>query len=362
MRIGIPTEVRVREGRVGLIPAACSALVRAGHAVFVQSGAGRQAGFLDESYAAVGASLVPDAATLYGEARLVVKVKEPQPAEYPLLRPDHTLFCFLHLAANLEVARALCARGLTAVAFETVEVGGRFPLLAPMSEIAGRLAVQIGAHLLHQPQGGKGVLLGGVPGAGRGHVLVIGAGAVGGSAVDAAAGAGARVTVLARDAERLARLRALGGGVTGLFPYPEEIGRLVREADLVVGAVYVAGARTPRLVDRAMVRSMEEGSVIIDVSVDQGGCVETIRATTYDAPTYVDEGVVHFGVVNMPGAVPRSASLALSAAISPWVLELARPDWRERQPALRAAVNTAEGRLVHPALSGLDFSLKISNN
>jgi alanine dehydrogenase len=362
MRIGVPQEIKPHEGRVALIPAACADLVRSGHEVLVQAGAGALAGFPDTQYAAAGAVLVADAAALYGTAELVVKVKEPQPSEYMLLRPEQCLFCFLHLAANPGLAGALCGRGLTAVAFETVTERGRFPLLAPMSEIAGRLAIQIGTHLLHRPQGGKGVLLGGIPGAGRGHVVVIGGGVVGASAVETAAGAGAAVTVFDRSPEKLARLRALAPSVNGLFPFPDDLRRAIREADLLVGAVYVAGARAPRLVDRAAVRSMEEGSVIIDVAVDQGGCVETTRPTSYEAPTYLEEGVVHFGVTNMPGAVPRSASCALSAVLVPYVEALARPDWQESSPALAAAVNVAGGRLVHPALQGLEMAPSKHNN
>ena len=358
MRIGIPREVKPHEGRVALIPAACADLVEAGHAVCVQAGAGLAAGHADAAYTSVGAALVADATALYASADLVVKVKEPQPEEYPLLRPDHLLFCFLHLAASPPLARALRERGLTAVAFETVQEGDQFPLLAPMSDIAGRIAVQVGTHLLHCPQGGKGVLLGGTPGASRGRVVVIGAGAVGSSAVVTAAAAGAEVTVFARSPEQLARMRALGGNVTGLFPFRDDLRWAIRAADLLIGAVYVAGARTPRLVDRETVRSMERGSVIIDVSVDQGGCVETTRPTTYEAPTYVEEGVVHFGVTNMPGAVPRSASHALSAVLAPYVLALARPDWRDTSAALAGAVNVTGGQLVHPALTRLEMGIQ----
>jgi alanine dehydrogenase len=362
MRIGIPRELRAHEGRVALVPAACAELVRAGHEVHVETGAGAAAGFSDEAYRAAGTHLAADTEGLYGAAQLVVKVKEPQPAEYARLRSDHLLFCFLHLAATPDLARVLRARGLTAVAFETVQEGGRFPILAPMSDVAGRLAVQIGAHLLHRPQGGKGVLLGGLPGVGRGHVVVVGAGVVGASAAATAAAAGAQVTVFDRSRERLERVRALGPNVTGLHPYQDDLREAVRGADLLVGAVYVPGGRTPRLVDRAAVRSMQAGSVIIDVSVDQGGCVETTRPTTFDVPTYVEEGVLHFAVTNMPAAVPRSASLALSAMLTPYVLALAQPDWLDRSPALSAAVNVSAGRLVHPGLAGLESGLRSSDN
>jgi alanine dehydrogenase len=354
MRIGIPRELKAHEGRVALVPAACAELIRAGHAVHVEAGAGAAAGFTDGLYRAAGAQVAPDADALYAAVDLLVKVKEPQPAEYARLRPEHVLFCFLHLAAAPALARELRARGLTAVAFETVQEGRQYPILAPMSDVAGRLAIQVGAHLLHRPQGGKGVLLGGLPGAGRGHVVVIGAGVVGSNAAALAAALGAQVTVFDRQRARLERVRAFGANVTGLHPYPDDLGQAVRAADLLVGAVYAAGARAPRLVGRDAVRSMEPGSVIIDVSVDQGGCVETTRPTTYDAPTYLEEGVLHFAVTNMPAAVPRSASQALSAALTPYVLALAGPDWRERVPALASAVNVADGRLVHPGLAGLE--------
>jgi alanine dehydrogenase len=362
MRIGIPRETKAHEGRVSLVPAACAELTAAGHEVLVEAGAGAAAGFQDEAYAGAGVRVLPGADALFGMADLVVKVKEPQPAEYRRLRASQVLFCFLHLAANPTLGRVLCERGLTALAFETVEEGGRTPILAPMSDLAGRLAVQIGAHLLHRPQGGKGVILGGLPGTDRGHVVVVGAGEVGTSAALVASALGARVTVFDRKRDRLVQMRALGPSVTGLHPYPDDLRRAIQAADLLIGAVYVAGARTPRVVDRAMVRSMETGSVIIDVSVDQGGCIETTRPTTYEAPTFVEDGVVHFGVTNMPAAAPRSASVALSAVLTPYVKALARDDWREREPALAAAVNVTGGRFVHPALGGLETALERPHN
>jgi alanine dehydrogenase len=352
MRIGIPTEIKTLEGRIGLIPDACSALVAAGHDVWVQSGAGIASGYSDGDFEGAGARLLPDAATLYGVAELVVKVKEPQPSELPLLRPDHCLFCFLHLAAEPALAAALCRIGLTAVAFETVEDAGGLPILAPMSDIAGRLAIQIGANLLHRPNGGRGVLLGGVPGARRGKVVVLGAGHAGGGAARLAAATGATVTVFDRSPARLREMHDLGGNVTALYPFPHALDRLLPETDLLVGAVLVPGAAAPHVVTAAQVATMATGSVIVDISVDQGGCVETTRPTTYAAPTYVVDGVTHFGVTNMPGAVPRTASQALSSALAPWVLRLAADGWRD-QPALRAGINVEAGRLVHPALAHL---------
>jgi alanine dehydrogenase len=350
MRIGVPKEIKPLEGRVALTPEAAGELVRAGHDVFVQTGAGDKSGYADDAYVAHGVTVLPDARSLYARARLVVKVKEPIAAEYELLRPDHLLFSYLHLAAVPELARVLKARGLTAVAFETVQAKGRLPLLAPMSEIAGRLAIQIGSHLLHQPLGGRGILLGGVPGTGRGRVMVLGAGEAGGAAAALAAALGAEVTVLARSRDSLARMQALGPNVTALYSSHGAIAAAVKDADLLVGAALIPGARTPQLVTRTMVRSMRPGSVIVDISVDQGGCVETTRATDYRNPTYVEEGVIHFAVTNMPGAVPRTASEALSGAVAGYVRRLCEPGW-DQDPALRAGINVRGGELVHPAVA-----------
>jgi alanine dehydrogenase len=350
MRIGIPKETKPLEERVALVPEAAGELVRAGSEVYLQTGAGEKSGYPDSAYSAQGIQILPDAAALYGHAQLIVKVKEPIAPEYDLLRPEHVLFSYLHLAAVPELARALKQKGLTAVAFETVAVQGRLPLLAPMSEIAGRLAVQIGAHLLHVPQGGRGILLGGLPGTERGRVVVLGAGEAGGAAVAAAAALGAEVAVFARSRESLVRMHQLGPNVTALHSYQGTIAAAVQQADLLVGAVLIAGARAPHLVTRAMVRSMRPGSVIVDISIDQGGCVETIRPTDYRNPTYVEEGVIHFGVTNMPGAVPRTATQALSGTIAPYVARLARPDWQQ-DAALRAGINVQAGRIVHPAVA-----------
>jgi alanine dehydrogenase len=356
MRIGIPQEIKPLEGRVALVPEAAGELVRAGSEVYLQAGAGEKSGYPDSAYRAQGIQILPDAAALYGRAQLIVKVKEPVAPEYDLLRPEHVLFSYLHLAAVPELARLLKQKGLTAVAFETVEVKGRLPLLAPMSEIAGRLAIQVGAHLLHVPMGGRGILLGGLPGTERGRVVVLGAGEAGGAAVAAAAALGAEVTVFARSRDSLARMCMFGPNVTALHSYHGAIASAVQQADLLIGAVLIPGARAPHLVTRDMVRSMRPGSVIVDISVDQGGCIETIHPTDYKNPAYVEEGVIHFGVTNMPGAVPRTATQALSGAIAPFVERLARPDW-EQDAALCAGINVRSGRLVHPAvaasLSGL---------
>ncbi len=353
MRIGIPREIKVLEGRVGLIPGACSDLLAEGHEVLLESGAGLLSGYTDSAYQAVGVQVVPDAEALYRAAQLVVKVKEPVAGDLQWLRHDHLLFCYLHLAANETLARQLQSLGITAVAFETVEEAtGELPLLAPMSDIAGRLAVQIGGHLLHAPQGGKGLLLGGLPGAERGHVVVLGGGSAGTNAARLAAATGARVTVFDRKRERMVVLRELGPNVTALYPYAEAIEQAVREADLLVGAVLVTGARSPHLVGAAQVAAMSPGSVIVDISVDQGGCIATTRPTTYAEPTYTESGVVHFCVTNMPGAVPRSASQALSAALIPYVRQLAGGQW-ENHAALQRGINLQQGRFQHPALIDL---------
>jgi alanine dehydrogenase len=352
MRIGVPKEIKTLEGRVALVPDACAALVAAGHEVFVETGAGTASGFADFEFGAAGVRIVPDAPALYGTADLVVKVKEPQPAELPLLRRDHLLFAFLHLAAGRDLAAAFCDIGLTALAFETVQDATGLPILAPMSDIAGRLAVQIGAHLLHRPQGGRGLLLGGLPGAPRGRVVVLGAGHAGGNAATLAAALGAEVVVFERSALRQHEMHALGGNVTALYPFPHAVDRAVRDADLLIGAVLIPGAAAPHLVSAEQVAGMQPGSVIVDIAVDQGGCVETTRPTTYADPTYVISGVTHFGVTNMPGAVPRTASQALAAALIPYVLQLAAGDWRGH-PALAAGLNVDAGRLTHPALRNL---------
>jgi alanine dehydrogenase len=353
MKIGVPKEIKILEGRVALIPEAAGLLVGQGHEVFVETGAGRLSGYSDDQYRAVGVTVVDSASDLYGEAQLIVKVKEPLPAEVTMLREDHLLFSYLHLAAATELLQGLLDVGLTAVAFETVETeSGLLPLLAPMSDIAGRVAVQVGAHLLHQPQGGKGILLGGLPAAERGHVVILGAGAAGGNAAAMAAGLGANVTVFDRNRDKLARMRALGDNVTGLHPYPDALHEAALSADLLVGAVLITGERAPHLINARTVAEMEDGSVIIDISVDQGGCIETTRPTDYSNPTFIHEGVVHFGVTNMPGAVPRTASQALSAALIPYLSRLALPDW-EQNKELGRGVNVKAGKIVHHALQDL---------
>ncbi len=342
-QIGVPREIKPLEGRVALIPEACAQLVAQGHEVHVEKDAGLASGYPDAAYEAVGVRIQPDAASLYAAARLIVKVKEPIEAEWSLLRREHVLFCYLHLAAEPRLAQTLCNIGLTAIAFETVQEGGQLPLLAPMSEIAGRLAIQIGAHLLHAPAGGSGLLLGGIAGTERGEIVVIGCGSAGMAATDLAARLGARMTAFDLNHARLAAAQALGANVTSLYPYPQALAQAVQRADLVIGAVLIVGARAPHVVSAQMVRSMRRGAVIVDVSVDQGGCVETTEPRTYDDPTYVVDGVTHFTVTNMPGAVPVTATRALCAAIMPYVLRLAEDDW-EQHPALAQAINVRAGQ------------------
>lgn len=350
MRIGIPKEVKTLEGRVGLIPAAAAELIQQGNEVLVQKSAGELSGYSDADYLEIGATLLPDAKAVYDAAQMIVKVKEPQPQEVALLKRDQILFSYLHLAAEPELAKNLQATGLTAIAFETVEeANGSLPLLAPMSDIAGRISVQAGTHYLHRPFGGKGILLGGLPAAERGHVVILGAGVAGGNAAIVAAALGARVTIFDSNRDKLAAMRALGANVTALYPFEHQIKEAVRQADLVVGAVLIIGEKAPHLVDAKTVSQMQPGSVIVDISVDQGGCIETTRPTTYADPVYTVDGVLHFAVTNMPGAVPKTASQALSAALIPYVSRLTQPDWRQ-SAALKAGVNVEAGQLVHPGL------------
>ncbi|MCG2635188.1 MAG: alanine dehydrogenase [Gammaproteobacteria bacterium] len=349
MRIGIPTETKALEGRVGLIPAACSELIQQDHQLFLQAGAGRASGYSDEDYRRLGVEILPDAEALYGTAEMIIKIKEPQAAEIPLLRADHLLFCFLHLAAEPRLLQQLLDLGLTAVAFETVESRGGLPLLAPMSVIAGRIAIQRGTVLLHRPEGGRGLLLGGLPGSERGEVVVFGGGNAGGQAAALAAALGARVTLFDKRMEQLTRMQQVSPLITGLYPTPQEVDTALSRADLVVGAVLVTGTRAPYVVTRDQVGEIQPGSVIVDISVDQGGCIETTRPTSYVDPTYLEQGVTHFAVTNMPGAVPRSASQAMSAALIPYVIRLAQRDWEE-DAELRSGLNVAAGKICHPAL------------
>jgi alanine dehydrogenase len=353
MLIGVPQETKDNEYRVALTPEGAGALVGDGHTVRVQRGAGAGSGFGDDAYAAAGATLT-DAAGAW-DADLVLRVKEPLAPEFALLREGGTLFTYLHLAAAREAAEALLARRVTGVAYETVQTaGGGLPLLAPMSEVAGRLAVQVGAHYLEKPQGGFGRLLGGIPGVPPALVVVLGAGAVGSHAARQAAGMGARVLVLNNTVDRLRALTAVLPGIETGIATPAAVAAAVREADLVVGTVLVPGASAPRVVTRAMVASMRPGSVIVDVSVDQGGCVETTRPTSHSHPVYVEEGVTHYAVTNMPGAVPHTSTIALTNATLPYAQALAHWGSLEaarRDPALALGINTHAGHIVHAGVA-----------
>lgn len=357
MWVGVPKEVKIHEYRVGLTPAGARELVRRGHEVTVETGAGEGAGITDAEYAAAGARVVASPAEVFAASEFIVKVKEPQPPECELLRPQQTVFAFLHLAADPGQAAALVASGATAIGYETVTApDGSLPLLTPMSEIAGRMAVQVGAHCLEKAQGGRGVLLGGVPGVESGQVVILGGGVAGTEAALMAAGLGAEVTVVDRSLARLRELSARHGGrVKTVHSTHEAIARLITEADLVIGSVLVPGAATPKLVTRAMLGSVRPGAVLVDIAIDQGGCFETSRPTSHAAPSFVLDGIVHYCVTNMPGAVPRTSTLALTHATLPYVLSLAEHGAREacrRDPGLAAGVNVEAGRIVHAAVAG----------
>ncbi|HRO63909.1 alanine dehydrogenase [Thermomonas sp.] len=356
MRIGVPKETKTLEGRVALVPAAAGDLVKRGHEVWLEQGAGLKSGFADEQYTRLGVKIAADAAALYEKGQMIVKVKEPIAGDLQHLRKDHLLFCYLHLAAEPALTKRLLDIGLTGIAFETVELAnGELPLLAPMSVIAGTLATQVGTHLLHQPMGGKGKMLGGLSATERGRVVVFGAGKAGGAAATLAAAAGANVTVFEMRHDRMDEMRRLGNNVTALYPYHDVVAREVASADLVVGAVLVTGARAPHVMDREMLKGMEPGSVLVDIAIDQGGCFETSRPTNWKEPTYVEEGVTHFCVTNMPGAVPQTSSQAICAAILPWVNRLAAGDGWRKDAALVKGINVENGAIVHPALHGMNL-------
>ncbi|MEO6366231.1 MAG: alanine dehydrogenase [Luteimonas sp.] len=353
MRIGVPRETKTLEGRVALVPSAAGDLIRRGHEVWLEKDAGIKSGFKDSDYTRLGVKIAPDAPALYEKGELIVKVKEPIEGDLALLRKDHLLFCYLHLAPLPDLTRRLLDIGLTGIAFETVELpNGDLPLLAPMSIIAGKIGVQVGTHLLHLPMGGKGKLLGGLPSTERGKVVVFGAGAAGGNSVALAAAGGSNVVVFEKRQDRMEEMMRLGNNVTALYPYDDLVAQEVASADLVIGAVLVTGAVAPHVVTREMMKSMEDGSVLVDISIDQGGCFETSRPTTWKEPTYVDEGVIHFCVTNMPGAVPQTSSQAICAAILPWVNKLASGSWRDNA-ALVKGINIEGGNLVHPALQAM---------
>jgi alanine dehydrogenase len=356
MRVGVPKEIKVHEYRVGLTPASVRELTARGHAVLVQSGAGAGIGADDAAYRLAGARIAADAAEVFAQADMIVKVKEPQPAERKMLRAGQVLFTYLHLAPDPAQTRDLLASGAICIAYETVTgAGGGLPLLAPMSEVAGRLAVQAGARCLEKAAGGKGVLLGGVAGVAAGRIVILGAGMVGTNAAQMAVGTGAQVVVIDRSIDALRRIDALfNGRVATVFSNAENIEREVLAADLVISGVLIPGAAAPKLITRAMLPRMAPGSVIVDVAIDQGGSVETSRATTHADPTYVIDGVVHYMVANMPGAVPRTSTHALNNATLPFTLALADKGWRRAladDPHLKAGLNVAEGKLTCEAVA-----------
>jgi len=362
MRIGVPTEIKNHEYRIGLTPAGVMELAHHGHEVLIQHDGGAPIGFDDAQYEAAGARIVADAAAVFEQADLVVKVKEPQPQECAMLRTGQTLFTYLHLAPDPAQTQALLASGATAIAYETVTgARGSLPLLAPMSEVAGRLSIQAGAHCLEKAQGGNGTLLGGVPGVEPARVLVIGGGVVGINAARMAMGIGADVTLLDRSIERLKELdMQFGGRLKTVFSTREAVERFAVEADLIIGAVLIPGAAAPKLVTAEMVARMKPGAVMVDVAIDQGGCFETSHATTHQQPTYVVDGVVHYCVANMPGAVARTSTLALTNATLPYVLALANKGVARalsEDAHLLAGLNVQQGSVTHPAVAqalGLD--------
>ncbi|NEP61220.1 MAG: alanine dehydrogenase [Symploca sp. SIO2G7] len=351
MQIGVPREIKNLEFRVGLSPSSVRALTEQGHQVMVETNAGVGAGFSNTDYHAAGAAIVT-AAEAWQQA-MVVKVKEPLPKEYDYLQTEKLLFTYLHLAASRELTEALMRSGVSAIAYETVEKNNRRPLLTPMSMIAGRLSVQFGARFLEKQQGGSGVLLGGIPGVSPGHVVVLGGGIVGTEATKMAVGLGARVTLVDINLDRLNQLEELfGARVQLLYSNSANIETAVSQADLLIGAVLVPGQRPPTLVPRSLVEKMPNGAVIIDVAVDQGGCIETIRPTSHSEPVYIEAGVLHYGVANMPGAVPRTATEALNNSTLPYVLKLANMGLKalDKDNALAEGLNVLNYQLMHPAV------------
>jgi alanine dehydrogenase len=356
MLIGVPKEIKTHEYRVGLVPGSVREFVHHGHAVIVETGAGAGIGFDDGAYRQAGAQIAASAAEVFAAAELVVKVKEPQPREIALLHADQVLFTYLHLAADRSQAEGLMRSGAVCIAYETVtDARGGLPLLAPMSEVAGRMAIQVGAHCLEKEQGGAGILLGGVPGVAAAKVVILGGGVAGTNAARVAMGMEAYVTVIDKSLPRLYELDLqFGSQLHTLFATVENVEREVLAADLVIGAVLVPGAATPKLVTRDMVRGMRAGSVLVDISIDQGGCFETSRPTTHADPTYVVDGVIHYCVTNMPGAVARTSTFALNNATLPFALALAGKGWRKAMAEdshLRAGLNVAKGRIAHEAVA-----------
>jgi alanine dehydrogenase len=365
MRVGCPKEIKVAEHRVGLTPESAAELVRAGHDVLIEKGAGFGIGAADDRYTAVGAKILPDADAVFGEAEMIVKVKEPQAVEIARLKPSHLLFTYLHLAPDPDQAMGLLKSGATCIAYETVtDATGRLPLLKPMSEVAGRMSIQVGANFLEKTHGGRGVLLGGVPGVRPADVVILGAGVAGYNAAQIAVGMRARVTVFDKNPARLEELdREFNGRLETVYSTRAAVEDAVREADLVIGAVLVPGAAAPRLVTRAMLKTMRPGAVLVDISIDQGGCFETSKPTTHENPVYVVDGIIHYCVANMPGAVARTSAFALNNATLPFTLALAGKGAAKAlkdDPHLRNGLNVAEGAITHEAVAhdlGLPFKM-----
>jgi alanine dehydrogenase len=356
VKVGVPTEVKADEYRVALTPIGVRELIEHGNEVVVQSGAGEGSAIPDEAFTAQGARILPDAHSVFGEAELVLKVKEPQPEEVGHLRPHHVLFTYLHLAADRELAQRLCDSGASCIAYETIEdSNGRLPLLAPMSEIAGKIATQAGAFMLEKPLGGRGILLGGVPGVAAATVMIIGGGVVGMNAAFIAIGMEAEVLVLDTSIDRLRGLDiALSGRCSTVYSSTLAIEEMLPRADLVIGAVLIHGARAPRVVKREQLSLMKPAAVLVDVSIDQGGCFETSRPTTHSTPTYEVDGIIHYCVTNMPGAVPVTSTYALTNATLPYVLALADHGVRKavaHDPGLRLGINVAGGRITNAAVA-----------
>jgi alanine dehydrogenase len=364
MRVGVPKEIKNHEYRVGLTPASVHELVAHGHEVLVQAGAGTEIGLGDDQYTAAGAAIVPDAAEIFARAQMIVKVKEPQPPECAMLREGQILYTYLHLAPDPEQTAALVKSGAVCIAYETITgPGGGLPLLAPMSEVAGRMAIQAGASHLEKSKGGMGLLLGGVAGVAAGHVVILGAGVVGTNALQMAVGGGARVTVLDKNVDRLRQLDLVfGNRIATQFSNAHAVEEAVLSADLVIGGVLVPGAAAPKLVTRSMVARMKKGSVVVDVAIDQGGCFETSHPTTHADPTFVVDGVVHYCVANMPGAVARTSTFALNNATIAHALALANKGWQgalRDDPNLKNGLNVCQGKVTHAAVArelGYDYA------
>lgn len=356
MNIGVPKEVKDHETRVGLVPSGVTALVEAGHRVLVESGAGDGSSIPDKFYERAGAEILPAAAQVWAEAGMVIKVKEPQPAEYSFLRPNLILFTYLHLAPLPELTQQLLDSQTTSIAYETIrERDGSLPLLTPMSEVAGRMAVQVGAQYLEKPNGGRGILLGGVPGVAPANVAILGGGIVGTNAAKMAVGLGAHVTIIDRNLNRLRELDDIfNNSIVTLASNDWTIRESARQADLIIGGVLIPGASAPRLIRRDMLRDMRKGSVVVDVAIDQGGCFETSRPTTHTDPIYYEEGVLHYCVSNMPAAVPNTSTLALTNATFPYALQIANRGFAEaveRSEPIRQGVNTYAGHIIYQAVA-----------